>query len=281
MKIRLITEDLRPTRKTVEYQGNVEVVGTIKSGAKIAIEGDLAVYGNVEDAEVYVSGDTFIDGGFLGTGAGRIACGGNFEARFVQSQTVEARGDITVENGLMACNVYSGGRVFVKASDGKIVGGVVRAYRSVESPLIGSPRPVMTRIDVGVDPVLMLKVDELERRAMELTKKRIGFLKDLVFVSKTTEIDEAEEMRKDLDAACVALQAELMTVGEEIISLRKNAHLDKSATVTARRVCYPPLEISICFTTIVSEAKTGPVVFRLFEDRIVLDTWSLGLLDGE
>ena len=278
MKIELITDDIRPARHTIKYDGNVEVVGTIKAGARLEVNGDIGVFGNVEDAEIIAAGNVMIDGGFLGSGSGRIACSGAFRARFVQGQRIEAGGDIKVDKGLISSTVFTSGRVIVGKAGG-IVGGEIHAYNGVETGCLGSPRPVTTVIEVGIDPAISMRIEELEREAMTLAGKRIRYIKDITFVGSQDDA-QAAEMMKDLKAASSAVQAELVSLGEEIINLRGSSELARDATVVAREASYPPLDILMCFSKIVSESETGPVVFRLMDDRIILDTWNLGWQDN-
>ncbi|MGD9141020.1 MAG: FapA family protein [bacterium] len=274
MKIELITDDIRPAGHTVEYDGNVEIVGTVKSGARLEVNGDIGIFGNVEDADIVAAGNVMIDGGFLGTGGGRIACHGGFKARFVQGQRIEAGGDVKVAKGLISSTVYASGRVLVGKSGG-IVGGETHAYRGVEAGSLGSPRPVTTVIKVGIDPAVSMRIEELEQEAMSLAAKRIRYIKDLSFVG-SQEGAGSEEAMRDLTAASSAVQAELVSLGEEIMKLRMASELAKDATIAAREQTHPPLDVAICFSKIINESRTGPVVFRLLDDRIVLDTWNLG-----
>ena len=278
MKIELITDDIRPARSTIKYDSNVEIVGTVKSGARLEVDGDIGIFGNVEDAEILATGNVMIDGGFLGTGHGRIACQGGFKARFVQGQRVEAGGDVKIAKGLISSTVFTSSRVLIGKAGG-IVGGEIHAYRGVEAGIIGSPRPVTTLLEVGIDPAVSMRIDELEREAMNLASKRIRYIKDLTFVGSQEDAASGETM-KDLTAASSAVQAELVSLGEEIMKLRGASELARDATVIAREMSHPPLNVSICFSKIVSEAEAGPVVFRLLDDRIVLDTWNLGWQDN-
>jgi uncharacterized protein (DUF342 family) len=278
MKIELITDDIRPAGSTVKYEGNVEIVGTVKSGARLEVDGDVGIFGNVEDAEILATGSVMIDGGFLGTGGGRIACHGNFKARFVQGQRIEAGGDVRIAKGLISSTVYTSGRVLVGKAGG-IVGGRISAYRGIEAGSLGSPRPVTTVLEVGIDPAVSMRIEELELETMALAEKRIRYIKDLTFVG-SQEGGGSEETMKDLTAASSAVQAELVSLGEEIMKLRKASELAKDAMIIAREQTHPPLDVAICFSKILSETETGPVVFRLLDKRIVLDTWNLGWQDN-
>jgi uncharacterized protein (DUF342 family) len=273
--MKVVTEDIRRSADLEVYDESVKIEGTVRAGARLKVHGDLTVYGSVEDALIEVDGRVRIRGGFLGCGSGRVSCARDFSATFVQGQRIEAGGDVEVAKAIISGTVFARGDLVGGKEEGAVVGGEIHTGGSVEVAVLGSRRPVQTRIEVGVDPVLALRIEELEREAMELTRKRIGFLKNMASVSGQSDHDTGEELVEDMKAAADAVQADIIAAGEEIMELRKNTALDKQATVRAGGACYPPLEISICFSKLMHEAETGPVIFRLLEDRIVMDTWML------
>jgi hypothetical protein len=271
----LIPESIRRTSAPIMLDGNTDVMGTVLSGARVHVAGDIRISGNVQDAEIEARGNVIIDGGFLGIGAGKIICGGDFKARFAQNQRIEAGGNVSVEKAIISSVVLTSGDVVMGADEGTIVGGEVRAYGKVEARVIGSSRPVTTRIEVGTDPLVRLAIDLMEKRALELTARRMGLVKRIAFVSKQASRPAQAEELTDLESASVAIQAELARMGEDIVDRRLKSRMRQDSIVIVREATHPPLDISICSSQIVSDSGTGPVVFRLLEDRIVLDTWTL------
>lgn len=67
----LIPENIRRTSAPVMLDANTEVMGTVLSGARVRVAGDIRISGNVQDAEIHALGSVVIDGGFLGIGAAR------------------------------------------------------------------------------------------------------------------------------------------------------------------------------------------------------------------
>ena len=272
--MKVVTEDIRRSSGLEVYEETVEIAGAVRTGARLRVYGDLTVRGNVEDALIEADGNVSIDGGFLGTGAGSVTCGGSFAARFVQGQRIEAKGRVEVANAIVSSTVFASGDVRAGEGEGAVVGGEIHAQGNVEATVVGSRRPVTTRIEVGVDPVLALRIEQLEREAMELTRKRIGFLKDMAAIQGGSGRNAGCESALDMKAAADAMQADIVAAGEEIIEVRKRTTLNDQAVVEVGKVSYPPLEISICFSRLMNDTETGPLVFRLLEDRIILDTWT-------
>jgi hypothetical protein len=273
--MRVLTEDVRRSSDCTVYYESVEIDGTVRSGARLAVHGDLTVHGDVEDAIVEAKGNVRIAGGFLGTGAGTVASGGNFSARFVQCQRIEAKGNVEVVKAIISGKVFASGCVRTGKQDGAIIGGEIHAGGSVEAAVLGSKRPVQTKIEVGVDPVLALRIEDLEGEAMELTRKRIGFLKDMAVIEATSCDGGTTDSVLDFRTVADAMQADILAAVEDIVEIRKQLVLDTRAFVRAGKASYPPLEISICFSKLIHDSETGPVVFRRLEDRIILDRWNM------
>jgi uncharacterized protein (DUF342 family) len=273
--VKVITDDIKRTQSQLTYDGNIEIVGTVCSGAKLNVHGDIAVSGDVEDAEIKADGDVLISGGFLGAGMGRIVCEGRLTARFIQGQRVVAKGDVRVQNAIVSSMIFSAGEIVVTGARGSIVGGQTHAYHRVEAGVLGSVRPVTTRVEAGVDPVTALKIEDLELEAMRLTRRRMGILKDLESLGGGSSHGDTHDRAADMRATAGAIQGDVIAIGEQITTLRKNARVNPSAEVSVRMASYPPLEISICRAQIVNDSNTGAVSFKFFDDRIILDTWNL------
>ena len=115
----------------------------------------------------------------------------------------------------------------------------------------------------------------MEHEAMELTKKRVRFIKDLGSMLDDNAERGASEEAVDMKAAADSIQGDITMLGMEIVELRESTQSNPDGTVVVRQRSHPPLEVSICSSKIISERQTGPVVFRLFDDQVILDKWSL------
>jgi len=272
--MKAVNEDIGRSTGCEIFEDSVEVDGSVRTGARLTVHGDITIRGDVEDAVIEADGDVRIGGGFLGTGTGMVLCGGNFAAMFVQGQRIESKGSVEVTKAIVSGTVFASRDLRTGKDDGAIVGGEIHVGGSVETAVLGSRRPVQTRIEVGVDPVLALRIEDLEREALELTRKRIEFLKNMAAIEENSGHGGAAESVLDIRAVTDAMQADIVAAGEDIIEMRKQMVLDTRAFVRVRKVSFPPLEISICFSKLIHDDQTGPVVFRRLEDRIILDTWN-------
>ncbi len=58
----------------------------------------------MHDSDIIAGGDVSIQGGFSGTGIGKIVSGGNVCARFIRNQTIYCRGSIKIDKEVVDAN---------------------------------------------------------------------------------------------------------------------------------------------------------------------------------
>lgn len=153
--------DVDTSTGNIDYVGNVLVKGSVKTGFKVKAQGNVEVKGVVEGAEIEATGNVTIAKGFNGMSRGIIKAGGCVIARFIENGTVDAGARVTAE-AIMHSDVTSASDVEVTGKKGFIVGGSVKAQGCVYAKTIGSEMGGDTNIDVGVDPRLKKRVQELE-----------------------------------------------------------------------------------------------------------------------
>ncbi|MGQ9603148.1 MAG: FapA family protein [bacterium] len=260
----LIIDDIRRSPIPLTYEGDLEVLGTIRSGVKMEVAGNLKVYGNVEDAWIDTNGNVWIDGGFLGTGNGVIRCEGSFSSRFIQNQRVVAKADVEVRSGMLSAAVFCSGSVLVRES---IVGGRIHAYKRIEASVLGSIRPVMTFLEVGVDPIISLEIENLEEQAMALTRRRLECIKNLEAISRN-ESKDCDDKKADLEATASAILADVILIAQRIVTLRQKARLNYDSEIIVYDRCLPPTEIRICFASKCFEQELGTSRLFLSNDSI-------------
>lgn len=171
-----IKGDLDAINGNVEFRGDVHVQGNVSSNAVIKTSGNITIEGHVETASLIAGKNIILRNGMQGSGTGRIKCGGNLTAKFLEQTTVEADGDINT-NAILNCEVSSGKSVTAVGSRGTIVGGKVTAVESVNAHTIGNNAGVTTKIVVGLETdfktemnIIDNKINEFEKRLTEASE---------------------------------------------------------------------------------------------------------------
>lgn len=164
----------------ISFDGTVHVNGEVLAGMKVSATGDIIVTGVVDGGELEAGGDIRIGGGIIAQA--KVRAGGSVAARFVEnaqvySETMIAIDDMVLQSDLQAMNQVLIG---VKAKQrGRLSGGSVRAMLLVQVPVLGTPTAGVTLVQLGVNPLLEAKYEDLLLR-IEKQKANEGNLEKLV-----------------------------------------------------------------------------------------------------
>lgn len=201
-----VNGDLEAATGDVNFRGDVLVKGNVFSNVTINTTGNITINGHVEVATLIAGKDILLKNGMQGAGTGKIKCGGNLMAKFLEQTNVHAEGNINT-NAILNCDIYAGKSVTVSGTRGVILGGKVNAVESINAYTIGNRVGVTTKILVGLETdfkTAMRKIDDeideckdllteasrnLERTIMRmktsadpsLSKDKIKYMREKIF----------------------------------------------------------------------------------------------------
>ena len=249
--------DVDTATGNIEYAGNVCVLGNVKTGFSVKAEGDVEVRGVVENATVEATGNVTIARGMNGMSKGTITAGGNVVAKFLENANVNAGGYVHAE-AILHSNVICRGEVTVTGKKGFITGGIIRTPASVEAKTIGSTMGVDTEIEVGTDPKLTLRSNNLNAEIANL-KKRIE-QSEPVLLTITSKIKAGEQLRpeqtiyfKQLSEQYKGMKEELekkLAEADELMDAMDGT-TDRQSFVRVESYAYPGTKITISETSLV------------------------------
>ena len=162
-----VAADVDASTGDVDYEGNVMIPGTVRTGFTVRAKGDIEVNGVVEGATLIAGGNIVIKRGVQGMNKGRLDAGGDICAQFFESANVVAKGDI-IAGSILHSKVTSGGRVVISGKKGFIVGGEIICESYVEANNIGNRMETQTILKVGVNPELYEQMKVLVPQVMDL-----------------------------------------------------------------------------------------------------------------
>lgn len=227
----------------IDCAGSVKVTGNVKAGFTIKVDGNLEVEGNVEDATIEVAGNVYVKGGFFGEGKGILKAENDVVVKYVEGQRVEAGGNLTVGGEIINCTVSAGENVEVKGNRGKIIGGTIRAGKSVRASVFGSDAGTKTIVFAGYNPELAARYNETNKEIARLTEdaKRI---KDALYSLYRLQMDgKLPEDKKaalgKLEAVQKAIPGNLEELGKQKAELETKLKQFEDAKVIADTIIYP------------------------------------------
>ncbi len=158
----VVDGNLEAATGNVDFRGDVIVKGNVFSNVTIKTTGNITINGHVEIAKLISGKDILLKNGMQGSGTGRIKCGGNLIAKFLEQTTIHCDGDVKT-NAILNCNITSGGSINVSGRPGTILGGYVCSAREIDCHTIGNRAGVQTKIVIGLETdfkTAMFKVEQ-------------------------------------------------------------------------------------------------------------------------
>lgn len=165
-----VAADVDASTGDIEYDGNIEIPGMVKTGFTVKAKGDIIVNGGVEGATLIAGGNIIIRRGVQGMGKGNLTAGGDIAGLFFESANVKAGGDV-LSGPIMHSHVTSGGRIVSSGKKGFIVGGEASCKTYIEALSIGNKMETSTILKVGVDEMLREEMKKSVNRVTELGKE--------------------------------------------------------------------------------------------------------------
>lgn len=271
---RIIQGDVDYSTGNVEFSGDLQVLGIIRSGFSIDCGGMVTVRGGVEEAHVKALESLRIDGGASGAGTGSLYSGGLLSAHHIENFTVSARGDIVVEESLLHCTVECEGWVRART----IVGGTVSAVGGIEADIIGSHSESRTVVKAGHSLSLVQQHHLLKAKHDSIAEERGQLRSEMYYIVKNGMDDkgllgevETEELTR-LRGCSAQKRAEMAQIAlrmGEIEELLK--HLPEP-TIKAAKV-YGGTVLRFGLTERVVKDTLERVIIHLDGERIAFRKW--------
>ena len=158
----------------IDFDGAISILGNVEAGFIVKASGDIEISGMVSGANIE-GGNIFIKGGVRGMNRGTIRARGDFRAAFAENADIEAGGDIFIQDVAMHSTIRAGHHLVMDEGKGQITGGNIAAGEEIRAKCIGNEANVITRLSVGVNPMLQKQYQQVLKEYGE-SKKRLDML---------------------------------------------------------------------------------------------------------
>ena len=270
-------ENVDVSTGNIDYDGSVEVNGTVASGFMIKAGANIHVKGVVEGASITAGNDITLERGINGMAKGEIKAGGNIVTKFIENSKVTAKGSITSES-ILHSNVASGTEINVSGKKGFIAGGRVTATDRIVAKDLGSDMGATTIIEVGADPKIKVRLRELQKAVSDSTKKLENIKPTVESITKRLRSGkplspEQTRQAQQLITMNKVLSSQIEKNTKEMEEIQQKLADSKDAYVVVEGTAYPGITIQIGdqMTTLKTETtycrfelrdglvKTGPI----------------------
>ena len=149
----------------IEFDGHIEVEGTVQSGYQVR-GASLRAQG-MHNAEIYISGDVVVTGGIFES---VIKCQGSLKAVHIHKSDIDAGGDLTIEKEIIDSTVELQG--ICQADYGTIISSKIAARNGILAQNIGTAMSKPSHLDVGVDHKLRRELSGLKKMFAKTERKK-------------------------------------------------------------------------------------------------------------
>lgn len=228
----------------LDYNGNILIREDVKSGFKVNATGDIIVQGSVGSAQLYAGGNIEIMDGMNGNGQGILNAYGDIKITFMESVNAVCYQDIyaaTIVNSDITC----GGSIYATKGKGVIIGGSIKAMKTVEAKRIGNQSGCENLIKLGYE---LTDQDDLDTMQKELEESRDlldKIYKNIMYLrGKDAVPDHRKELLEKLEVQSVLYIQKIETLEKEIEEA-ENAKPDYSQCKVRSHIIYPMTKISL------------------------------------
>ncbi|MCM1253286.1 MAG: FapA family protein [Clostridium sp.] len=245
----LIVENVDNATGNIDYDGNVQVNGNVCTNFEVKAKGNIEVKGVVEGAVLEAGENIIIARGMNGMGRGSLKAKGNIVAKFLQSVNAQADGYVMSES-ILHSNIMAGTEINVDGRKGFITGGRVSAVNCVNVKTLGSAMGADTVVEVGSDPNLAVRLQELMQKVEE-ENKSIQQIQQILLSTKqkmAKGVKLSPEQLKYVQTLAASNQQKAGLVSDyidEIEKLQGQMKGKEGACVIVRDTVYPGTKICI------------------------------------
>ena len=263
-----VLADVDSSTGDIDYEGNINVKGNVRTGFTIKASGDVNVKGVVEGATIIAGGQVVVQRGIQGSNKGVIEAGGNVYAKFIENCVVKCKGGVVTE-AIMHSEVAANGDVIVDGKKGLITGGKVCSRSRISLKVGGSDMGTVTKLEVGADPEIVEKCHLLNKKMPDIQRDIENNQKIVDMYSKKLAKGDKlpPEKMLALKNAKTAVDASTKEFEESVKLLelyQEEIAANSNGMVDVEGLLYPGVEVTIA--DVQSHIKTETRYCKLIRD---------------
>ena len=247
-------EDVDVSTGDINYDGSVVVKGNVRSGYSIVAKGNIEVNGVIEGSYLKAEGDILLKRGIQGMGKAKVECEGNLVAKFIENAKVTVGGSVHTES-ILHSHVAAKNEIEVSGKKGFITGGVVRSTTLITAKNIGSPMGTDTLVEVGADPLMVERHQELHAKIKKADKvlntcKPVlnAFAKKVALGENVTK--EQTEKIQNLQKTVEETEQKITWYIKEIEKMEGMLQGETTAFIKVKGFVYPGVKVVIADDTL-------------------------------
>jgi uncharacterized protein (DUF342 family) len=204
----------------IDFDGVVEIEGSIDAGSTVVTTNDLIVHGTIRDGSIKVGGNLIAHSGITTGESGKILVRGDVSAQFVENSNLVCGGTLIVTKALLNSHVIVGESITIVSPEGTLAGGNISCRDTITAANVGFAKGSITHLNVGVD----FRVE----MAVAIRRGRIAKLESANEENRTELRELAKKRGAQLTARHKEMKTQIQAKLQKIKSVMAKAqnHLD-------------------------------------------------------
>lgn len=247
-KLYRVSSDLDIEVGNINFDGDVEVMGDVRSGMELTARGSVFIHGHVGACKINAGENITIDKGIQGRDNCNIVAGGDVACKFVERCYIVAGGNIYADSILNA-RVKASNQVMVTSKMGVVVGCEVFGMTGVVVKEAGTETGTPTLLRAGLERAEYNRAKELFQKIAKIdaqTAELNSHLENMNPGSKPEDARKAAEAKTQIMRAKIVLASDRKVCQEEYDVLKERiADNDKNSVVSITGTVFPGVRIYI------------------------------------
>ncbi len=269
-----IKGDVDYSTGNIDFPGDVHIRGGVKPTFIVRAEGNVKIDGVIEAATVLSNANVECLG-VKGRNKGVVSAKGDIHAKFLENANIECKGSVYVDGSIVNSAVRAGKMIKVEGRTGEVVSSNLIAGIAVIVKQLGAEMSSTTHVEVGVDPELREKINELsakiyiDKENLSKVSRLMKVLEDLRKKKGGVLPPDKEETYNRLKKTRYALYEGVSEmVAEAKAYQEKLQKSSKEGYVRATSKVYSGIEIKIGEQRLLIDKDLGPSEFKNIDDEI-------------
>lgn len=273
-----VVADVDASTGDIDYDGNVVIKGSVRTGFRVRAKGDIQVNNVVEGADLYSDGNIVLNRGIQGMYRGKLEAKGDIVTKFIENANVKAGGSVR-SGSILHSEVEAGDTIACEGRKSFVVGGSLSALNLISIKTLGNRMGTITNIKLGVDPTVLEKLKEMEKEFGENAAALDKCIQILVMFRK--RLNEGKKIPPDklslirtTGADKLRLEARQEELKILIEESRQRIDAEAKGQLRVSDKIFPSVRIQIANSSYVVKDEQKYCRFHLVDGEIVVDSYS-------
>ncbi len=273
-KLYIVSGDLDLDKGNINFNGDVEITGDVRSGLSITSGGNVFIHGHVGGCDITAKKNITIQKGIQGRDRCYITAGGDVICKFVERCSISAEGSIFADS-ILDSIVSAQNTVQVVSKSGIVIGGKIHGTLGITTKEAGNSYGNATLLTAGVSR------DEIQR-SVELSEMIEKYDNDLSTLIRQYDSfnnlkpgknpKKITELKNRIMRAKVLISSNRKTASDELSKLNyKINQARKNSFIHVTGISHAGVKICINECRYTVDESFKDVIYRCVNNEIVAE----------